>query len=239
MSPETRKAAFFDIDNTLLNTKSMFSFQAFYLDQWLPQQGQARESYAEFSHNLQSHPQRHDRLALNRAFYAQYAGLSDRDVRAAAYAWFQSLAAQQGSTLWIQPAVQLAQTLRQSGYVLVAVSGSCQAILAPVIAALRFDHCLATNLSRRGDAYTGDIEGRQMIGEGKAWAIQDFARAHGVSLPNSLACGDHITDLPMLRCVGQARVVSGCPDLEAVARQHDWPILHNTQTDLSPETAHA
>lgn len=239
MPSKLRKAAFFDVDNTLLNTKSMFSFQAFYLDHWLPRQGQARESYAEFSLRLQNHPQKHDRLALNRAFYARYAGLSDGDVRAAAYAWFQSLAAQQGAALWIQTAVQLAQSLRQQGYLLVAVSGSSQAILAPVVAAMRFDHCLATSLTRLGDLYTGDIEGRQMIGEGKAWAMQDFARSHGVSLPDSLACGDHITDLPMLRCVGQACVVSGCPELEALARQHNWPILKNTQTDLSLEAAHA
>lgn len=239
MKREARLAAFFDVDNTLLDAKSMFSFQAFLLDIWLPSHGRPRESFAEFKVGLQAIAAVADRKVLNRAFYAGYAGLREADVVEAAGAWFESLARTRGDSLWIHEAVALAQGLKAKGHLLVAVSGSTQAILQPVLDALGFDHCLATKLEAIDGHYTGRLLGTQMIGEGKGEAVRDFAALHGVDLARSSACGDHITDLSMLRLVGHPSVVSGDPALEAIALEKGWPCIQAQALDPDHALAHA
>lgn len=232
MSTEAPKAAFFDVDNTLLDAKSMFSFQAFYLDVWSPAQVSGRESFAQFSERFARYAQHHDRLGLNRLFYEGYAGHSRQSMRAAAVAWFAQLEQRDGS-LWIAPALRLAEALRDRGHRLVAVSGSSHEILAPLIERLGFDDCLATCLEAEGDRLTGRILAPQMIGVGKAVALRDWALRRGVDLRLSAACGDHSTDLPMLECVGYPYVVAGDASLEQIAMARGWPILRATATDDS------
>lgn len=221
-------AAFFDVDNTLLNIKSMFSFQRFYLDDWRPRHGPSPEgwgSYAEFLRHFEAQAPAQDRSALNRFFYQGYAGHSQQGLTRAARAWFAQLIAQRASDLWIRPAVDLANTLRACGHTLVAVSGSSHEILAPVLDHLGFDACLATVLEVEGDRLTGHIVPPQMIGPGKAVALRAWAAQHSVVLSECVACGDHLSDLPMLTSVGRAWVVAGDAGLEQEASRRGWPIL--------------
>jgi HAD superfamily hydrolase (TIGR01490 family) len=219
-----QKAAFFDVDNTLLDIKSMFSFQQYYFEH-MEAYNAGAESYSDFVQALQTHPQRHDRLVLNRLFYQSFAGRRQTVLAALAEAWFASLRRVHGEALWIRPALELAETLRTEGYQLAAVSGSCHEILAPLIRYLGFDACLATTLEVSGGLYTGNIAGIQMIGEGKGVAMRQYAEVRGINLADCVACGDHITDLPMLEMAGEAYVVAGDPPLEQLAHSRGWPVL--------------
>lgn len=232
------RAAFFDVDNTLLNLKSMFSFQQFFYehapDPW--RGGQA--AYAAFLDRLQAHPEKHDRLALNRFFYESYRGWRHDDVVALTGQWFEAMREQHGSGLWIAEAIELAAQLREDGFELVAVSGSTIEILAPVLEHLGFDGCLATTLEREAGRYTGRIVPPQVIGDGKAQAIRGYVRERGMALDDCAACGDHITDLSMLELVGHAYVIAGDPALEAIAAERDWPLLGAPSASLEGQLAH-
>ncbi len=225
------KAAFFDVDNTLLNVKSMFSFQQFYYQQ----QG-GDDSYSAFVDRLQAHPQKHDRLVLNRYFYESFAGRRQSMLATLADNWFNALLSS-GPGLWIASARELAEQLREDGYRLVAVSGSTHEILAPLLRHLRFDDCLATTLDVQDDICSGRIAGIQMIGEGKAVAMRGYAADHGIALADCAACGDHITDAPMLEQAGKAWVVAGDPQLEQLALERGWPVLAAELSD-SAQLAH-
>ncbi|MFC3107146.1 HAD family hydrolase [Undibacterium arcticum] len=238
MQPKPR-AAFFDIDNTLLNLKSMFSFQEYFYAH-APQQWRGRgDSYAHFVELLHSYPQRDDRLALNRFFYESYEGRRQADVSALAERWFASLLQQHGGRLWLPAALDLARRLKARGYLLVAVSGSCHEILTPVLRHLAFDHCLATRLEVQHGLYTGKILPPQVIGNGKAQALLEYARSHSLELQHCVACGDHITDLPMLEAVGMSYVVAGDSALEQVARIRNWPVLDAMNALHAADLAHA
>lgn len=219
------KAAFFDVDNTLLNLKSMFSFQEYFYAN-APETRRGREtSYADFVAQLQTHPARHDRLALNRLFYESFKGRRRSEVVALAEQWFRGLNDEHGDKLWIRSALDLANALREEGHLLVAVSGSCHEILGPVLRHLAFDHCLATNLEVHEDIYTGKILPPQVIGEGKAQVIAQFGGEHSLDVAACVACGDHITDIAMLEAVGMQYVVAGDPALESIAASRKWPVL--------------
>lgn len=237
MQPKLR-AAFFDVDNTLLNLKSMFSFQQYFYANAPAPWGGGEGAYARFVEQLQAHPQRHDRLALNRFFYESYRGWRHADVQALAEQWFAQLAADHGERLWIDAALALARRLRSEGYLLVAVSGSTHEILAPVLKHLQFDACLATTLERDGPVYTGRIVPPQVIGEGKEKALRRFALERGLDLHDCVACGDHITDLPMLDAVGRAYVIAGDAALVAIALGRNWPVLGAAAQALEGQLAH-
>lgn len=223
--PLEHRAAFFDVDNTLLNLKSMFSFQEyFYANAPAAWRGPLR-SYGDFLEQLDTHPDRQDRLALNGLFYESFKGRRAVDVTALAEQWFSRLSAEHGDRLWIRSALNLASTLRDDGCLLVAVSGSCHEILAPVMKHLSFDRCLATTLEMDKDIYTGKIVPPQIIGSGKAQVILQLAQSLSLNLDHCAACGDHITDMPMLESVGMPYIVAGDPMLEQVAASRRWPVL--------------
>lgn len=237
MQRKTR-AAFFDVDNTLLNLKSMFSFQQFfYQNAPAPWRG-GEQAYAGFVAKLQAHPDKHDRLALNRFFYESYRGWRHEDVLALTGKWFAAMREQHGAGLWIAAALELAGQLREQGFELVAVSGSTHEILAPVLEHLGFDACLATTLEREAGCYTGRIVPPQVIGDGKAQAIRAYVAERGMRLEDCAACGDHITDLSMLELVGHAYVIGGDPALEAIAAKRDWPLLGTATESLEGQLAH-
>lgn len=232
------RAAFFDVDNTLLNLKSMFSFQRFFYENAPEPWRGGAEAYARFLTTLQAHPDKHDRLALNRFFYESYRGWRHDDVVALSRQWFEHLRERHGAGLFIAEALELAEQLREEGFELVAVSGSTHEILAPVLKYLRFDTCLATTLEREKGCYTGRIVPPQVIGDGKAQVIRRFVQEHDMELDGCAACGDHITDLSMLEIVGHAYVIAGDPALEAIAVERDWPLLGTAPQSLEGQLAH-
>ncbi|GHD62168.1 HAD family hydrolase [Jeongeupia chitinilytica] len=228
-----RKAAFFDVDNTLLNLKSMFSFQQYYYART-----DGGDAYSDFVQMLHGHPQRQDRQFLNRLFYQSFSGRNQAVLKAIAEAWFAHLQGEFGDEMWIGSALALAEALRAEGYLLVAVSGSSHEILAPLMRHLRFDACLATTLEVRDGFYTGQIDGLQMIGDGKGVAVRRYAAEQGIDLADCVGCGDHITDLPMLFQTGRTYVVRGDAALEEVAAHRGWPLLALNEDEEVLEALH-
>lgn len=72
--------------------------------------------------------------------------------------------------------------------------------------------------------YTGGIE-FYAYGPGKAEAMHELAATDGLSLADSFAYSDSVTDLPMLEAVGHPVAVNPDRDLRAVAVERDWQIL--------------
>ena len=74
-------------------------------------------------------------------------------------------------------------------------------------------------------AYTGEMEGAFVYGEGKVKAMEAYASEHGIDLASSYAYSDSASDLPMLRAVGHAVVVNPDSALLAVAKAEGWRVM--------------
>jgi HAD superfamily hydrolase (TIGR01490 family) len=72
---------------------------------------------------------------------------------------------------------------------------------------------------------TGDLEGPFMYGEGKVEAIRRFARDHDLDLGESWAYSDSVSDLPMLRAVGNPVAVNPDEDLRVIALRDGWRVM--------------
>jgi HAD superfamily hydrolase (TIGR01490 family) len=73
--------------------------------------------------------------------------------------------------------------------------------------------------------FTGRLDGPFVYGPGKVTAMEEFARQHGIDLAASYAYSDSISDLPMLRVVGNPVAVNPDPPLAAIAKEEGWQTL--------------
>jgi HAD superfamily hydrolase (TIGR01490 family) len=74
-------------------------------------------------------------------------------------------------------------------------------------------------------AYTGEMEGPFVYGEGKVQAMRGFAESHGIDLDASYAYSDSLSDLPMLRAVAHPVAVNPDPPLAAIADEEGWRVM--------------
>ena len=73
--------------------------------------------------------------------------------------------------------------------------------------------------------FTGRFDGPFVYGPGKVEAMENFATRHGIDLAESYAYSDSLSDLPMLRAVGNPVAVNPDPPLAAIAKEEDWQTL--------------
>lgn len=73
--------------------------------------------------------------------------------------------------------------------------------------------------------FTGRFDGPFVYGEGKVEAMEAFAAGHGIDLGASYAYSDSLSDLPMLRAVGNPVVVNPDPPLAEIAKQEGWQTM--------------
>jgi HAD superfamily hydrolase (TIGR01490 family) len=73
--------------------------------------------------------------------------------------------------------------------------------------------------------FTGRLDGPFVYGPGKVEAMKAFAERHDIDLGASYAYSDSVSDLPMLRAVGNPVVVNPDPPLAAIAKQEGWQSM--------------
>lgn len=218
--------AFFDVDGTLLNMKSMFSFHDYWYRRWLPSHsGAVGDEFEDVSAILRALTESGSpRELVNRRYYEFFAGRSVEAVAACAEAWARSVLADPG--LFIPEVLDELSNLRARSVEPVFVSGSFLEILQPIAEHLGVRQVLATRLLQAGGKYTGRFEAPQTIGTGKAVAITAFLARGTAQAAECWAFGDDASDLPMLEAVGRPVAIIGDPELGAIAQARSWRRLH-------------
>ncbi len=228
----TKKFVFCDVDETIINLKSMFSFHDYWFKNWLPSQNsdesQAQiwqREYADINGIMQVlRRQGASREELNRRYYEFFVGRSMSDIKQCAQAWFANTSTNHPQ-FWLQKSCDEIRRLQRLGYEAVFVSGSLTEILQPIALAFGVEHVLATKLCLSGDKVSGSIIPPQMIGTGKAAAIAMFIAQHDAKAEDCYAMGDDRSDIPMLDSVGHAIAVIGDPFLHEQAHVRQWQTI--------------
>jgi HAD superfamily hydrolase (TIGR01490 family) len=113
---------------------------------------------------------------------------------------------------------------RDRGERVYVVSATVQEIVEAVALELGFDGALGSLCEIVDGRYTGRSL-RACHAEGKAEAVRELAAQEGIDLAASTAYSDSHTDLPFLEVVGNPVVVNPDRDLRRIARYRGWPIL--------------
>lgn len=215
-----RRFVFFDVDDTLISVKSMLSFQEYWYRACNDSAGEAR-----YRDDLRKHMHEHACWSfLNRLYYRHFAGRSELDVTRLGKEWF-VWARTQHPNFYHTPVVEELRAHQRAGREVVFVSGSFPALLKPIADELGVSPILCTQLEVKNGRYTGEIRPPQTIGDGKVAALQQFLAEQGASADACYAYGDDLSDLPMLKAVGEAVVVGGGRGLEPHAREYGWRVV--------------
>ena len=107
------------------------------------------------------------------------------------------------------------------------VSAAGNGVVEQLAHVLGMDGGIGTRYEVDADGnFSGRLDGPFVYGEGKVTAMEEFAASHAIDLADSYAYSDSISDLPMLRAVGNPVAVNPDPPLAAIARAEGWQTLH-------------
>lgn len=219
--------AFFDVDETIISIKSMFSFLQ-YSVQCSPFFYRLK-NYFKYTRqinlmkkmSLQGRP----RSEVNIQYYRYYKGI-DKNVLKNLGARWHLKCLQEIEGFYHESILNEIAFHKKKGAKIVLVSGSFFACLEPIAKHVQADDILATSLEIINDKCTGKLLSYPVIGEGKARAIQTYMK--GIEYLDCSSCyayGDHITDLSMLNSVGNPVVIEKCHELLSHAKQNNWRII--------------
>lgn len=116
---------------------------------------------------------------------------------------------------------------RKTGRHLLLVSNSIEPLVGAIARFLKFDGCIGTSLETENGYCTGRIAGSIVYGAAKVYLVRDYMVKNGLTLTDSIAYADHISDVPLLEIVTRAVAVSPCNKLQAIARQRNWEIVQS------------
>lgn len=221
--PDTpqRWSAFFDVDGTLISIKSMFSFLD-YLAERLPNSATPRlHTYRQTLQQMIAEEQ--PREAINRFYYSIYAGLDVAWVQQLGRDWYAEVRLHHG--LFFQRMLDEIRWHQQQGASTVLVSGSFDALLAPLAEELGISDMIAAPLETRDGLYTGQLTGLPTIGQGKADGVRAFTRQHRLQPGQCYAYGDDLSDIPMLESVGHPCMVNPDAQVRGICQQRNWNII--------------
>ncbi len=213
------RAAFFDVDETLIAVKSMFSFLEYHWSRLGRPPGDYHEVRARFARAAAGTTSREQ---ANREYYRLYAGQDATMVAGHGESWLRRELAR--GRLFVEPVLADLRRYRSAGTAVVLVSGSFPAVLDPLARYVDATAVLCSVPEIVDGRYTGALV-RPMIGAHKAQAVRRFAEVRGLPLDACAGYGDHGSDLELLTAVGHPVVVGEDPVLTAHARRYGWPRL--------------
>ena len=106
------------------------------------------------------------------------------------------------------------------------VSAAGNGVVEQLAHVLGMDGGIGTRYETDADGnFTGRLDGPFVYGEGKVTAMREFAATHRIELADSYAYSDSLSDLPMLRAVGNPVAVNPDPPLAEIARAEGWQTM--------------
>ncbi len=164
----------------------------------------------------------YSRNVFNEIFFKSYAGESEDRLRFFADELFEDV---------LKPAIfdgtfELIETSKKLGLRQVIITGALDFTVAPLIKHFGIDDFAANRLEFVNGYATGRLLPPVMAAATKAKWIREFAERENLSLSDSYAYSDSISDLPMLSIVGHPAAVNPDFRLKQTALQHDWAILN-------------
>ena len=222
MKKNEQAAAFYDLEGTLVSTNLVHTL-GFYARR---QQG-LLQTIKKSAQTLAKLPffaatDLYSRNVFNEIFFKSYAGESEDRLRFFADELFEDI---------LKPAIfdgtfELIETSKKLGLRQVIITGALDFTVAPLIKHFGIDDFAANRLEFVNGYATGRLLPPVMAAATKAKWIREFAERENLSLSDSYAYSDSISDLPMLSIVGHPAAVNPDFRLKQTALQHDWAILN-------------
>ena len=213
------KAAFFDLDNTLLAGDSDYLWGEHLASLGVVQAALHRRRNREF---MRAYEQ--GTLDVEEFLAFQLAPLSRHEMRDLER-WRRDFIETVIIPLVLPKAVELLDRHRRRGETLVIATSTNRFITEPIAHLLEVEHLLATEPEMLGGRYTGRVSGTPCSGHGKVDHVRQWASSHAALLGEACFYSDSITDLPLLEAIGHPFAVDPDDPLRMVAERRGWPVI--------------
>ena len=220
------RAAFFDLDKTILDTSSNVALSGPFIEAGLMNRRTAITSFLVQLPYLLS--------GADESRMGQMAEAMGRMARGW-NATFLEATVEDALERTIEP-VCYAQALRRIAYhksigdVVVIASASVEQVVRPIATMLGADEVLASKAAVDEDGcFTGEVTHFNQA-QGKADACEALAHSRGWDLSECSAYSDSVSDAPLLRLVGHPYAVNPDRALREIAEHEGWPTLTFTST---------
>ncbi len=211
--------AVFDVDGTLVETNVVEYFL------WMRLRAQPLEDWPAFmARMLREAPrwlflERRSRAEFQRSFYREYDGL-DLDV-------MRRLGREALDAVTLRrtypEGMRRIREHKRAGHRVLLLTGALDVVVEPLAELLEVEVDCAHLLVKDG-RLTGDLQSPPPAGEARGALLQEYAARNGVTLAESFAYADSLSDLPMLELVGTPVAVNPDARLSQVAGQRGWRV---------------
>jgi HAD superfamily hydrolase (TIGR01490 family) len=215
-------AAFYDLEGTLVSTNLVhtLSFYAFRRQGLMASLKMSAATYLSLP--LFAVTDQYSRKVFNDLYFKRYKGQSEDRLRYFAEELFEDV---------IKPAVfpgtyELIEKSRKLGLRQVVITGALDLSVAALMEHLGITEYVTNRLEFVNGMATGRLLPPVMAAATKASWIRTYTEREGISLSDSYAYTDSMSDLPMLSIVGHPAVINPDMRLRQTALHHDWPILN-------------
>jgi HAD superfamily hydrolase (TIGR01490 family) len=219
--PDLTAAAFFDVDNTLVQGSSLVHFaRGLAARDYFTYADLARFAYAQAKFQLTGKENSDDVAAGRQKALAFIEGRQTAELEALGEEIYDEIIADK---IW-QGTRALAQMHLDAGQQVWLVTATPYELAATIARKLGLTGALGTIAESVDGVFTGRLVGDILHGLGKAHAVRSLAIREGLNLRRCTAYSDSFNDVPMLSLVGTAVAINPDSALRDVARERGWEI---------------
>ncbi|MCW2546724.1 MAG: HAD-superfamily subfamily hydrolase [Mycobacterium sp.] len=219
--PDPTGAAFFDVDNTMMQGASIFHFARGLASRgFFHSRDLARFAWQQIAFRVGGQESAEGMADAREAALAFVAGREVEEIVRLGEEIYDELMADR---IW-GPTRALAQMHLDAGQRVWLVTATPVELASIIARRLGLTGALGTVAETENGCYTGRLIGVPLHGPAKAEAIRALAEREGLDLSRCTAYSDSINDVPMLSATGHAVAINPDPDLKKAAREHGWEI---------------
>jgi HAD superfamily hydrolase (TIGR01490 family) len=228
MTDTTRppRAAFFDLDKTLIPGSSLFLLaRGMYERDLFRVRDLLKFGWGQFAYRLRG--ERDRGMQMSRASTLDFVkGRSQQEI----VAWGREIAEDRILPRVYEDIVGIIDGHRERGDLTFLVTAAPVELAQTIAHALNMTGAIGTVSEVDGNGfYTGRLSGPVMHGPEKAKVVAETAAEHGANLLECAAYSDSRNDLPLLESVGYPHAVNPEYELRRIALTRGWPV-HELRT---------
>ena len=214
-------AAFFDLDNTIVQGASIFHFaKGLYRRDFFSARVIAKAVWLQAYFRVVGREKAEHIEDARATMLSFIEGHSVDEITQIGYEVYEESIAER---IW-PGTLAVAQLHLDVGQQVWLVTAAPVEVAGIIAAKLGLTGALGTTAEHRDGVYTGRLRGEMLHGPAKADAVRALAQEHGLDLARSFAYSDSVNDLPMLSLVGHPCAVNPDRRLAHYAQQQDWQV---------------
>ena len=221
MALTAKRAAFFDVDNTLIRGSTIYFLgRGMYQRGYFTKKDISRFVLANLRFRLTGKENKEEIARFQDAATSFIGGHKVKDIEAIAQEIYDEFVS---PAIW-QGTIEIAQKHLANGEEVWLITAAPDDMAVLIANRLGFTGALGSKAEIKDGAYTGAMAGALLHGKEKAIAVRDLAERTGLNLADCYAYSDSYNDLPLLQCIGHPSVINPDALLGLRAMAEGWPI---------------